>query len=410
MNRRHLRGASARGGASFVGLAATPPVRALSAAAFGAVGDGKADDTAALQAAIDAAFAPDRGGLLTIPPGTYRVTRTLRVRLLGSPAADLTRQSGIQGQGARILSQIADKAPVLELVSRATVRFVLIAGLDILGSGGEGPGIHLECEAKEHYLYNFCLRDVVVQGCGGDGCRMIGNVFEGQLFNCYFRDNRGSGATFGHGRHGGILSAIHVFGCVFGQNGQHGAALINRCYDVSFHGCYFLLNARFGLAAENGCTLLANCGFENNHEGASGFAEGDAGIGLQGFATLISCTAYSIFKQTHLVRAYLTGHFVMVGCSGSGDDRAKGAALAKLSGSAAGRATVIGCTGAVQAARELEVTEIGTAGTGVRVGSHWKSANLMALGDYRLWVDRGGRLRLKKGAPDADDDGALVGG
>jgi hypothetical protein len=407
MNRRAL---LAAGTAAMAPVAAAAAPRTLSATAFGAVGDGKADDTQALQSAIDAAFAPDRGGLLTIPPGTYRITRTLRVRLLGSPKADLTRQSGIQGQGARLLSQIDDGSPVVEVVSRATVRFVLIAGLDILGGGREGHGIHLECDAKEHYLYNFCLRDVVVQNCGGDGCRMFGNVFEGQLFNCYFRKNRGSGVTFGHGRHGGILSAIHVFGCVFGDNGQHGASMVNRCYDVSFHGCYFLLNGRFGLAAENGCTLLANCGFENNHESAKAFDDGDAGIGLQGFATLIGCTAYSMFKQTHLVRAYLTGHFVMVGCTGSGDDRAKGAALAKLSGSSAGRATVIGCSGAVHAARELEVTEIGNAGIGLRVGSHWRSANLMALGDYRLWVDRGGRLRLKKGTPEGDEDGALVGG
>lgn len=50
---------------------------------FQAVGDGKADDTAALQAAIDASCSRARGAttkVLFIPNGTYRVTQTLVVR------------------------------------------------------------------------------------------------------------------------------------------------------------------------------------------------------------------------------------------------------------------------------------------------------------------------------------------
>ena len=45
----------------------------------GAVGDGKADDSAAIQAAIDKA-ASDRGeGIVFIPQGRYRLTRTIYV-------------------------------------------------------------------------------------------------------------------------------------------------------------------------------------------------------------------------------------------------------------------------------------------------------------------------------------------
>lgn len=381
----------------------------LSAAAFGAQGDGVADDSGALQAALDAAFAPNGPGFLAIPPGIYKVTRTLRISPPAGQLGDITRHHGIVAHGARLHSQISDGGNVLEYICSSTARFFLIEGLDILGDGREGNGIHLECEHKEHYLYNFCLRDVVVQGCGGDGCKLIGNVFEGQLVNVYSRDNRKNGITFGHGARAGILSAIHVFGCVFGQNGVYGAAMINGCYDVAFHGCYFLLNGKHGLVAQNGCTLLSNCGFENNHESAAGFNKGGPGIYLQGFGTMIGCTAYSMFKQTVLLQAYVVGQFVMVGCAGSGDGQAKSAGLAVLGGEKSARATIISPSGRIEYQNGFEGLEIASKeGGGVRFGSGWQSPNLMQLGDHRLWIDKQGRLRLKKGRPTSDEDGSTV--
>ncbi len=53
--------------------------RVFQAGDFGAVGDGKSDDTAALQAALDAA-AGAGGGCVRLPSGRYRVTRTLTVK------------------------------------------------------------------------------------------------------------------------------------------------------------------------------------------------------------------------------------------------------------------------------------------------------------------------------------------
>lgn len=44
---------------------------------FGAVGDGKADDTAAIQRALDALRPHDRSCVLYVPAGTYRITQTL---------------------------------------------------------------------------------------------------------------------------------------------------------------------------------------------------------------------------------------------------------------------------------------------------------------------------------------------
>ena len=387
---------------------AAPPSRVLNAADFGAVGDGRADDTAALQKALDRTFAGG-GTVLMLPPGTYRVTRTLRIAFEPGSTGDLGRRSGIIGHGARLDSEIADGGNVLEMLCRATVRFVVIEGLDILGKGRERHGIYVECDGGGVYFYNFCLRDVNVQGCGGDGVRLVGNVFEGQIVNTYLRSNKGCGATFAHGAHGGILSALHVFGCVFGQNGEHGVALARNCYDVAFHGCYFLLNNQFGLLAGNGCTLLSNCGFENNHAAAADFAGGGYGIRLNNFGTLVGCTAYSVFHQTGLIQAFVVGRLNMMGCTGSGGGKAAGAGLTRIGGSQAGRATLIGCMGAVQYDNNFEALEVGGPDGGVRFGAHWQSRDLPQLGNYRLWVDRNGRLRIKNGAPKDDDDGAPVG-
>lgn len=410
MQRRDLLafGGALIGGSALASVAEAAPApagRQVSATDFGAKGDGKADDTAALQAGLDAAYA-GTGGMLVVPPGAYRITRTLRI----SPKHNVVHQSGIFGMGARIVSEIRDGSNIIDIDSQSTFRYLLIQGLDILGSGEDGHGIRLACAGNKNYLYNFCLRDLVVHRCGKNGAQLTGNVFEGQIANCYFRNNRGHGASFHHETGGkGILSAVRVIGGVFGENGIHGAAMLDGCYDVSFHGSYFLLNKRYGLVAENGCTLLSSCGFENNHEGADGFARGDAGIWLQGFGTLVGCTAYSMFKQRNLIRAVLAGRLVLVGCSGSGDAKAAEAGLAQLRGDPRSSATVIGCSGAVRGEGGFEAVEMGGTDMGLRVGGDWQSRNLMQLGDHRLWVDRQGRLRIKRGRPDGDDDGTPVG-
>jgi hypothetical protein len=398
----------AAGSAPLAAQAAVAPAatRTVSAMDFGAVGDGVADDTGALQNALDAVYTAGDPGLLTIPPGVYKITRTLRLEYRSHAG----HRNGIVANGARLISAITDGTNVLEITSGGYDRFLLLEGIDIEGSGKDGHGIVLRVETNGRAIYNFCLRDVIVKSCGGDGCYMSGNIFEGQIINSYFRDNRGNGATFAHGNRAGILSCLHVFGCIFGQNSRYGTALLNGAFDVAFYGSYFLDNGDFGLVAENGCSLLSDCGVENNHRRVDRFENGDAGIFLQKFGTLIGCGGYSQMSQTLLIRAHVETQLVMVGCWGSGDKRAKNAGLAKLSGiEAPASATIIGCRGAIEYTNGFEGLEVGSGDGGVRFGSDWRSRHLPRLGDYRLWVDKRGRLRLKDGVPAADEDGAVVG-
>jgi hypothetical protein len=77
---------------SATALAASPSAFAVAPAEQRAmtvqgVGDGKADDTAAIQKAIDAAYGKSEGGIVFLPSGRYRITRSLfvppAVRLFG---------------------------------------------------------------------------------------------------------------------------------------------------------------------------------------------------------------------------------------------------------------------------------------------------------------------------------------
>ena len=45
----------------------------------------------------------------------------------------------------------------------------------------------------------------------------------------------------------------------------------------------------------------------------------------------------------------------------------------------------------------------------LRVGDAWDDANKITLGQYRIWVDSAGKLRIKFGEPTSDTDGTIVG-
>src|SRR3546814_3428832 len=88
--------------------------RMMSASDYGIVGDGIADDTAALQAALDA-ITTDGGTFVDIPPGVYRISATLRLTFIHDSAAHV----GLLSHGATLKSAITDGSPVLEIESQA---------------------------------------------------------------------------------------------------------------------------------------------------------------------------------------------------------------------------------------------------------------------------------------------------
>src|ERR1700730_11921 len=70
---------SALAGSAFTTRLDDPRAVYLTAQGFGAHGDGKGDDSAAIQAAIDKAESDAREGIVFVPSGHYRLTRTVYI-------------------------------------------------------------------------------------------------------------------------------------------------------------------------------------------------------------------------------------------------------------------------------------------------------------------------------------------
>ncbi len=134
-------------------LRASSRVR-ISAANFGAKGDGKTDDTAAIQAAIDAA---KDGGVVEIPRGTYMV-RGLKIKKSG------TTLTGEARWGTRLV-RLGGTAPLIDVSGTGTMsghlRYCTVTNLTL--NGGQLPGKLL----RSYYADSCTYRDVHFVNCQG---------------------------------------------------------------------------------------------------------------------------------------------------------------------------------------------------------------------------------------------------
>jgi len=179
-NRRQMAKAAALGGAlPLVGIAASgqAPGGATALALgetlfgprrFGAKGDGKSDDTKALQSAIDAAA--ERGGAVLVPPGVYLISELqLRpfVALIGVPAWDYH-------QGGGSVLRLMD--PNAKCLLNITGAFgCTIDGLSLEG-GKLGKGVHGVFLNKPDYGKKedtFRIERSQIQSFSGDGMVLL---------------------------------------------------------------------------------------------------------------------------------------------------------------------------------------------------------------------------------------------
>lgn len=205
---------------------------------FGAKGDGKADDTAALQAGLNyiAASRDDAAANKTLffPPGTYLLTSALLlnytegVLLLGAGSATTLLWGGASGNASRMLW------------SDGNTRFH-IEGFVFDGNGSEVVG--LDHDSKNQYESRVVHRNLAFLRCS-IGIRVGHAELTASAEMAY--EN--------------LLFAYNWVGADIGQSGSW------NDLDNYFHGCHFQDNA-YGINLHSGNFYCSNTRFERSAVG-----------------------------------------------------------------------------------------------------------------------------------------------
>ena len=189
---------------------------------FGAVGDGVADDTAAIQAALNSATG--KGLTIYVPQGTYKITTSLTwpqswpVRLIGD------------GVEATIINYTGASSAINMFSSGASTVFVKssIENLRLDGNGTTSVnGVNIR------QAYSIALRNVRIRNFG------VGVRIE-QSWSI-------------------LLDFVH-----FDANSQVGLELHNEANNITCNCCEFLLNARGIYTAGARSVLFSGCTLEEN--------------------------------------------------------------------------------------------------------------------------------------------------
>ena len=170
----------------FLHDSAPAPGRVLDAVRdFGAKADGKSDDTAAIQAAIDAARLAGHGAIAYLPTGRYVVSKTLCV---------MGRNYTVGGSGYRcgLVWRGEPGRPIIEV---SGVQNVTVANLAV-GNHDFGPMTHGD--------------DIRVTSTSGTPCRLTLDEVSG--FGMYQRAPDKHGLHFDQLPPGSVVDAIHVQG------------------------------------------------------------------------------------------------------------------------------------------------------------------------------------------------------
>lgn len=426
---------------------------------FGAVGDGVADDTAAIQAAIDS-FATSgldmlkSGGTVYLPAGTYKVTSlllrlgvnlrgdgTLATRVFTATATTIVRLNpavGTASHGLFYIENILFDGGGLNEVAGGN-RFGLTA---ILADG----------------MNNCTVRNCGFKRFSQSGIRSRALVVDFNVHRCYFQSN-----VIGSDHRGGLATTIRyvdtnfsfndTLGMVFDdiaiaslvntiveKNGGIGLQMSGASASITVLNSYFEDNVSVNLSLEAGvsadiyntyftCTAnrgasfsnvytntcqrvsVVGCLFNGNITGNANSVDIAASAGAaQSIYAVNNKHIGTFLRQSSLADARLYGdRYQVVRGNAPGlefQTEAAGvlsrevvtAGLVDFRHAAAHRFSDIAGTYRVQ----VDPTGLVIAGGG------WNTGHLQ-LGGTHLWVDGTAKLRIKFGTPTSDTDGVVVG-
>ncbi len=297
------------------------------ARSFGAAGDGKADDTAALQKALDA-------GGLRLTRGTYRLTRPLvfnldrvgAVCVLGDGTARLVMAG--PGPALHFVGTHAGTADPTSVKSNVWERQLTprVEGIEIVGAHDLADGIRAEG------THQLTVTRCVVRQCR-HAIHLTGRNRNLIVADCHLYANRGIGVYYDHvNLHQSNIVGCHISYCGGGgivtrggevRNIQVGTCDIEGNMDpVGPPTANVLLDSAGGSTAEvaiTGCTLQHN---SKSPDSANirilGAGEGGGRIGptREGHVTIADNVLSDVRVNVHLVKARgvsLTGNTFWMG-------------------------------------------------------------------------------------------------
>jgi len=175
---------------------------------FGAVGDGRTDDTNAIVHAVK-----DGEGELQFPRGVYRVSRTIEIPL------DSAGRTGIRGAGGTATILMAGTGPALRLVGThggtadplsfkpnvwRSQRMPTVEDIEITGDHAEADGVELD-GTMQATLSGLAIRQV------RHGIRLTKRNRNVLITHCHVYHNRGAGVFVDHcNLHQINISANHI--------------------------------------------------------------------------------------------------------------------------------------------------------------------------------------------------------
>ena len=289
-------------------VTSSPAMAEIPAGDFGAIGDGVADDWAALQIAMTESA--ERGATLVISPGTYRITRTLKaprsLRLsaygatlttyipnLGNagtiaPSLMIDSVSNVTISGLAIDGRKTAFSSVTEFKAGICVnnaRNVVIEDCDLSNCKGDGLIFYSRTPGQRNI--GATVRNTVCRGNHRLGCT-ITDLTDGRFERCIFTTSNGTtpmgGLDIEPDRDSAWIDNITFHGCDFSGNGSvakrdgAGATVSLRAEPTSpqgnihFHSCTMRNNAIMGALiyyAQN--VSFHDCTIEKN---------GNAGLAL----------------------------------------------------------------------------------------------------------------------------------
>jgi parallel beta-helix repeat protein len=180
---------------------------------FGAIGDGQADDTAAIQRAVDA------GGGVVFPHGTYKITGTVTidlqktgfVSLIGDGTASIVHSGS--GPAFHFIGNHAGSADPKTMKPDVWLRqrMPVVRGLEILGDHAEADGI----EATG--VVQLTVSETLIRKCR-HAVHLTQRNRNIILTACHFYENRGCGVFYDHVS----LHQSNIVGCHISYNAMGG--------------------------------------------------------------------------------------------------------------------------------------------------------------------------------------------